>query len=355
MEKYNFKGIILSPVTIGSGEEVEPFEYLIQQGLFYRISLENLISDFNEKDRDTFYEIVDSGHINNLRKFIVNRIDVEKHSLYCCQVSGSVEETYKQKFNEIENQLLITSFIRNKISFLPYIPGSSIKGAVRTAVISETGKELDSRTMNKINNLKKWEIQKKIEGFILESQDKKEFLNAKKDPFRAVKIRDVNLPDNATIITQVRNMSKNRRGHLMSKSMQLLYEVTKSRLYGGDVDFSGEIIIDNDLQGKRGVSKNISIEMIKECCNSFYRDKLEMEHEKFYQQSELGSNSESLLNEEIDNNSFLLRLGRFSGVESVTLDNFRDPQPPGRSRSWGKSRNVCEEKYPMGWVKITIQ
>jgi len=351
MRVYKFTGETLSPVTIGSGKEVEPFDYIINQGLFYRISLESIVSDFSEEDRNNFYNIIESGNINNLRKFIANRVDVEKHSLYCCQVSNSVEKLYKDKFEDIQNQLLVTPFIRNEINFLPFIPGSSFKGSIRTAVLSEMGKNFNP---NEIKRDKNWKW--KIEGIIFDNLDRKGNPNAQSDPFRAVKIRDVQLSYNSTIVSQIKNVAKDRRGHLFSKRMQLFYEVTKSKLYGGKTEFSGEIIIDEDLQaiGSRGVSKNITIEQIKNSCNSFYRDKLELEHRNFYQQSGMESNSNSLLDENIDDGSFLLRLGRYSGVESVTLDEYRAPEPPGRIKKWGYSRNVCEEKYPMGWIKITL-
>jgi hypothetical protein len=49
-----------------------------------------------------------------------------------------------------------------------------------------------------------------------------------------------------------------------------------------------------------------------------------------------------------------MRLGRFSGVESVTLDNYRNPKPPGGKTIWGTSRNLTEGLYPMGWVKVEV-
>jgi len=352
MKTYRFTGTTLSPVTIGAGEEIEPFDYLINQGTFYRISLEDVIADFSGEDRGKFYTIIESGNIDNLRKFISNRVDLEKHALFSCRVSDEVERIYKNKFDDIQNQLLITSFIRNKIDFKPFLPGSSLKGSMRTAVLNEMAK-----TMGRNKIMKERNLEKKIEAVILESQNRKGFLEGKNDPFRAVKIRDITLPGDATIIAQIKNMAKNRRGRLSARRMQLFYEVLKSKLFGGELTFSGEIMIDKDLQekGRRGVSKKITIDMIKDSCNSFYRDKMEMEHNKFYHGSFLDSNSRVLLDEQIDNGSFILRVGRYSGVESVTLDEYRKPKPPGRNRGkWGNTRNVCEEQYPMGWIKISL-
>ncbi|MBI5142700.1 MAG: hypothetical protein HZA20_11020 [Nitrospirae bacterium] len=47
-------------------------------------------------------------------------------------------------------------------------------------------------------------------------------------------------------------------------------------------------------------------------------------------------------------------LGRFSGAESVTLDGYRNPRPPGNRRVWGTSRFMVEQMYPLGWVKVSV-
>jgi len=40
----------------------------------------------------------------------------------------------------------------------------------------------------------------------------------------------------------------------------------------------------------------------------------------------------------------IIRVGRFSGISAVTINNFRIKE--------AKTRNLFEGKYPMGWVKI---
>jgi hypothetical protein len=86
----------------------------------------------------------------------------------------------------------------------------------------------------------------------------------------------------------------------------------------------------------------------------FYKDKMEQEHKIFYKGSEVEKISDQLLNISFDDNSFLLRLGRFSGVESVTLDKYRNPKPSGKKSVWGTSRNLAEGLFPIGWIKVTV-
>jgi len=48
-----------------------------------------------------------------------------------------------------------------------------------------------------------------------------------------------------------------------------------------------------------------------------------------------------------DEKEFLLRVGRFSGRDSITFDHRAKPDSP-------KTRNLADGKYPMGWIKCKI-
>ena len=177
----------------------------------------------------------------------------------------------------------------------------------------------------------------------------------KDDPFRGIKVTDGILPLNFTIISQVKNVIKNGDGILQSNNIQLICEVTYSKISGRSTEFESNWIIDDNIFSINYLSRKFTIEGIKNACNSFYKDKLSMEDKKFYNNSAISHISNSLLNEEIEDNCFLIRLGRFSGIESVTIDNYRNPKPLGKKEIWGTSRNLVEMKYPLGWVKIRIE
>jgi hypothetical protein len=57
----------------------------------------------------------------------------------------------------------------------------------------------------------------------------------------------------------------------------------------------------------------------------------------------------------LDDNETFIRLGRFSGIESVTLDKYRDPTPLGKHRVWGTSKNLVDDIYPLGWAKLNFE
>lgn len=344
MKKYKLKGIVLSPLHIGTGYQIEPFDYVIRNGKLYRIPLEDFLYQLSKEKREIFENVIDSGNLNKIRKYITEEIDLEKYSAYSVRVTEEIERLYLSKINDIQNQLLIDPFIRTGGVNKPYIPGSSIKGAIRTALISQIAQ--NSNLPQPMEYREEFEFESRLLG----STDRE-----KNDPFRGIKITDGVLPSDSTIISQIKNVTKDRSGNLQPNNIQLICEVTYSKISGKPIEFESNLTLDNNLFSANYLSRSFAIEEIKKACNSFYKDKLSMEDKKFYSNSTISHNSDSLLNEEIDDNSFLIRLGRFSGVESVTIDNYRNPKSPGKKGIWGTSRNLVEMKYPLGWVKIRLE
>jgi len=341
MIKYSLKCEILSPLHIGTGEGIEPFYYIIKEHKFYKISLDNFLFELPSDDRTAFERLIDEGRLNKIRKFIGEKVNVGAYSIYSTDVTPEVEEIYNSKLDDIQNQLLINPFVRTAGRNRPYVPGSSIKGAIRTALINQIAQ--NSNLPKPQSYREEFEFESKVLGCT----------DAKNDPFRGIKIRDGILPSDSTIITKVKNVTKDRSGNLSPNNIQLICEITYSMISKRPVVFEVELIFDDNLFSTNYLSGDFIIEDIKEACNGFYLDKLQAEHDKFYKNSIISSSSMALLNEEIEDNAFLLRIGRFSGVESVTIDNYRNPRPPGKG-IWGKSRNLAEMKYPMGWIKIEI-
>jgi hypothetical protein len=97
------------------------------------------------------------------------------------------------------------------------------------------------------------------------------------------------------------------------------------------------------------------LEEIISSCRKFYQDKIEYEHRRFHKSHKSESISKMICDTPLNDNEAFIRLGRFSGVESVTLDKYRNPKPPGKQTLWGTSRNLVEGIYPMGWVKVCFE
>lgn len=342
MKKYKLRCELLSPVHIGAGDAIDPLNYIIVNRRLHKVSFENFVLSMDDSRRKAFEGIIDKGDLVEIRRYVADNVRKEKDITYAVAVTPNIETLYKSKIGDIQNQLILVPFIRTEGDSVPLIPGSSLKGAIRTAVISEIAKN---------SNLPKPRDVR--EEYAFESQVLG-YKDGKDDPFRGIKIRDRSLQKDDTIVREVKNVSRKKGGPLQSNNIQMICEVTHSHVTGQPVNFDTEICLDDVLFSTGFLSREFSIEQIIASCRDFYKDKMEHEHKKFYKNSEVEKLSAQLLNTTLEDKSFLLRVGRFSGVESVTLDNYRNPKPPGNKAVWGTSRNLAEGLYPMGWVKVTV-
>lgn len=342
MKTHKLSCEILSPIHIGSGDEIDPLSYIIKGKNLYKISFDRFLAGTNDAERLKLEELIDKGDLLLLREHVSEHIDTRRQSLYSVVVNPHVIEIYHSKKGDIQNQLLISPFIRTEGETKPLMPGSSIKGAIRTAVISELAKKKN------LPEPKSAKDEYAFESTVLGYKD------AKHDPFRGIKIRDKCLDNDATIIREIQNVSKTNGRSLKANNIQMICEITHSDITGKFVGYQTEIIFDEKLFSTAFLGTRLTREQIVKSCTEFYRDKMETEHQKFYEKTEAESVSKRLLDTPFDQNSFLLRIGRFSGVESVTLDLYRNPKPPGRMKSWGNTRNLAEGMFPMGWMKITL-
>ncbi|MBW2059824.1 MAG: type III-A CRISPR-associated RAMP protein Csm5, partial [Deltaproteobacteria bacterium] len=129
------EGEFLSPVHIGSGQELDPFSCFMVEGYLYYFDLPSVLQTLGETERNAFLELANRDDLIGLRRFLSERLGRRKDVSRRILVSPSVEREFKAKIDDPRNQLVLQPFLRNQGTFNPVVPGSSIKGAIRTAVI----------------------------------------------------------------------------------------------------------------------------------------------------------------------------------------------------------------------------
>lgn len=340
---YRVKYQILTPVHIGMGEDLSPFDYVITGNVFHRIITDEIISSLDQKKIAEFYSFIEQGDITKLRSLIVENFDEERFSKYKVKVTENVAEKYRKNLDNINNQLLISPFIRTSDDFKPYIPGSSIKGAIRTAIIDAVVQEKRKKEKYKPPDKPKdnrWEFE------VLKA-------DISRDPFRILKVSDVFVSNEAMMIGEVLNARVNEaKGKLKTIGIQMIKEVLLGQINDGKVvEFEGVIKFDEFLsdiknrKGEKAVSMPLTKDFVIESCNNFYGEEFKRE-QKFYQLAmdmhDILDRMRALLSPGKD--ECIIRVGRFSGISAVTINNFRIKE--------AKTRNLFEGKYPMGWVKI---
>ncbi len=353
-EIYKVKYQILTPIHIGTGEDLTPFDYVIVDDNFHRVNADEIISSLSQEQLNKFYALIEQNNITSLRELIAGNFDEKRFSKYKVKVTKNVAEKYQWNLRNVNNQLLISPFVRVDGDFKPYIPGSSIKGAIRTAIIDRVAKDNPEMIKRITSNEKEyksntWE-HKLLKAVRVDQKKKEEKVDISKDPFRALKISDVFVSNEVMRIGEVLNARVDeRRNRLATVGIQMIKEVIAGEIItGGSVEFEGEIIIDDFLPKVEGVSMPLTKDFIIQSCNQFYNEEFKREQE-FYEfatdMNEIIEKMKSLLR--VKQNECVVRVGRFSGVYAVTISE-RKPH----NRKWGTTRNLFEGRYPMGWMKI---
>lgn len=329
---------ILSPVHIGTGEEIAAYDYFIQSGLLIKINLNKVIDSLSENELAQFNQINESGNFIGLRRFLIKKSNdrtwLTGVTEFTIPVSSEIEKKYNENIDNPANQLLIQLNQRTRISNNPILPGSSIKGAIRTAVLNKLGTKFDHLPGNS----------RKAEGILLNAFNKKTGnFQVEWDPFKYFKIGDVQLNQGDSYICAVKNVSKDGQNRLKTNEMQMIHEVFNSTLVDKSLKFEIVIKIGKMQAGNEILDKRF----IFNSCKGFYNHKLSTTNFDYFQGTEIEDYIVKIMKQVNSSDEFLIRVGRFSGKESITLDKHR-------TGKLAATRNLAEGKYPMGWIKCKV-
>lgn len=134
----------ITPIHIGSGESISPLEYSVDSasGRFCVLNMNSLLSDSGfSRYRDIF--IRQAGVTRNISRLVDDDSILKIHVLYSILISSEARQN---------NFIEVKSFIKS--ANRPYLPGSSIKGAIISALMYFALKELykDNSTRSEIVN-----------------------------------------------------------------------------------------------------------------------------------------------------------------------------------------------------------
>lgn len=389
--KKHYK-LTIEPITavhIGTGQELTPLDYKIliaksngvpvmrymrysSDSILHRIATDSV--KMNEFDR-----ISTQKDMRLYFDFFNKNCDANEDRLYLCAMTDEFKETYKRNLEKdpLNNKAAVLEIFREGSSPNPVIPGSSIKGAVRTAVLNYFLQNLDEENYRKLesdfshlrNPGDKAKFDKTIQKALLNNESKKDF--AKTDAFRALEITDCRFgAKDSQIVGMIKNISPDRRrtGELKAiEKLQIQAEAIKGFLMDSSRTAECSLRLNADLV-KDGVTKSIKIHDIINACNDFYWNEFVDEYNKFYKDATEKVAIVARLRKELQKitgtpNQFILRVGRWSQCESVTLEGFSAPKTSkdkktGMPKKYGTTRTVMDyngEYLPMGWCKCTVE
>lgn len=324
---------ILTPVNIGCDSVYEPTNFYIDKDKKKLVIFDSLefVKKLNDKDREKLLQICSKGSVSSILE-LYHFINRHKPSGREVEVSDGLINHYKQilglsikdrNLNNKINKFTIFRTAYNPYTQKPFIPGSSLKGALRTAYISSIAKEQgivnywERHNLNPKNKevlykkIYKNEIAKKLEKEILEG-------SFSKDPFSLLKISDLN-PVGAMTTKILYAINKKKDGRRASGPYQILETLKEGAVFEGIVNLTVPV-------NGRGVRHIFKLEELLIKAHGYFARRLKEEIEPINNlgiKHSGGIQANNLFKDRFKKNAFLIRLGRHSGAESVTIENNR--------------------------------
>ncbi|MBF0154077.1 MAG: type III-A CRISPR-associated RAMP protein Csm5 [Magnetococcales bacterium] len=372
----------LSPVHIGCGEEYDPTQYLMDEGVFYRVDPTQAIA--TDKDRDELLQIVDGASgdagIKRIQTFFHGKRDLLiAKSTRRMPVGTGVQAFYDKRIGKtvqhdtraINNlEIMRTAYVHGDET--PILPGSSLKGAIRTALLDgqNMGKPLDRPSDAEKLDWKKLFLLSRTLADCLPQE-------FERDPMRMIRLGDAQSTGEIAEIYFALNLKlSGSAGDGPSQTLECLSPMAleafrgdmalldpkQARLFADQLEKEKrkKVLPREDLVWGRS-------HVVKQC-NAFYRPHLlrdfallgimDAQWSKTVQQSVEGGGLHRLLN---SGQAMLLRVGRHSGAESVTLNGVRHIyQPQSKkwvdkpSTVWLAGRDVQQQRdlLPFGWLLV---
>jgi CRISPR-associated protein Csm5 len=353
----------LTPIHIGDGTEWRPDEYFIEKQELCRFDQQAAMQAMTAVQRNQFATALNGGDLSGAaevlrqagRAHVLNRIRLSQASAN--DLSLAME-------NPLRREGAVKPFIRS--GGAPFIPGSSIKGAFRTALASAALPRGERRASE-------WDHASAMAAaFGLDPH------RTETDPLRFLSVSDAKLPDDATMIdkAEVIKGADDRRG----QRIQMHYERTKAlAIENEDLEIRVSLALDSRAArpegGIRRAEACFDLARLLKCLRSFHTQLFKDEMTRFFEgptkklltdrlRAHTGPNKEPPFSSQGYAPGFvLLRLGRFGHFESKSLEGVRRghfPQAKKEGREyrppneWGLTRTITRDAnnnpIPFGWV-----
>jgi CRISPR-associated protein Csm5 len=356
----------LSPVHIGCDEDYVPTNFVIKNNLLHYFDIVSLVDELTEAERTT---LGNQQTIGAVQQFFKSKRDrLTPLASHLVEMASDIANEYEDKAGKPTQQgaggaptynlFPIARTAYNPLDASPYLPGSSLKGSMRTAWLNAVNKGQYLQPADKID---KKNINRTLQQRLLGYTSGK-FEN---DPLRHLLVADAHDPEDGEPAPAQVLYAVSKKKRLSERSTPEL-KVFLEAMHGLLPDaFSGEIRFTGD---------KISWATLCDACNSFYIPQLQAELNHPHLSPMLNDAWRMLVNELLNGElnelrqqrqGFLLRVGKHSGAESVTLNGVRDIKILGKQGEPPSYRPETTEKrfssltkkaesglLPFGWIWV---
>lgn len=370
----------LTPIHIGCGEDFEPTNYVIDDGVLFHFDPARV--SLTQADRDALTTAVSKRGdeaIRDVQRFFHSRKERFAGVAHTAvAVAPGIAEQYQRRIGQVAqhefggrrvaNQLEIERTAHHPHTGVPYLPGSSLKGAIRTAWLDR---------LNQGQGAKPGERAQDIEKRLLDSG-----AGFHADPFRLLRLADASAPEVESKVIFATNHKKRLVHDRDGRAVEAKGPATRREaITGGQYrTLRGEIRF--DLLDGMGANPRTPDPLkripgfaeLAQACNHYYLPRINtlldvLESRGFAAPDWLSSTRSLLTNLKpvLDSgHAMLLRIGRHSGAESVTLDGVRSirimrgrGQQPEWSSEGAKTIWLAADResdrscmLPFGWLIV---
>jgi CRISPR-associated protein Csm5 len=376
MKRYRFTLRPLTAVHVGTGDVLTPLEYSLLSstsgGRLYAVfSPEKIVESLPKEEKQQFSQFCSSNNLIGLRKYLGEKVRMPA-VLYACKVSKEFESEFDGRKDDINNALEVEIMYRNS-KHAPVVPGSSIKGAIRTALLDKRASMMNRALLEEAaQEASRTKFDRKFQSRAML------FSAPNDDPLRALAIGDCTFsPKGSQLVSNmIMYHFSSRYDDPFSNKAAIFAEVLKGELIDGSpTEASCDLIIHDELfsaivppgsraLGSRGgqklYQKPVRLEEMLEACDEFYNWAFDSEYNRMIKSSDeavkIGADA---LADRIDcmqeKGEHLIRIGRWSHVESVTVEDYRKPKS---DKGYGKTRTLLQYNdnyYLMGWCAFSVE
>ena len=393
LKTYRLALTPLSPIHIGCGEDFEPTNYVIDDGVLYGFDPSRAV--LTEVQKSKLMEAANKASLQAIQRFFKDNAQMFKAQAdVLMPVSTGVAQAYEQKIgraaniessgNTVFNQLFIERTSYTGRLRQPYIPGSSFKGAIRTAILDDLNREQHARhdEMDRRGAAKGDLVERRLL--------KGDFATS---PLRLLKVADLMPAPGQEPARRVMYAVNRKKKQVIKDGQELPPKGIAARkeciLHGQYRAFVADAVlpsIDPHQDSKTTPATELrptDLRQIASQSNRYNQTRLQRElavldggrglvNPAWKQRLEqlLGGDLGTKLR---SGDAFLIRLGRYGGAESKTLSGEGVAQikimegkgPDGRNKSslqsttktvWLASEHENEQKHllPFGWAVVEI-
>ena len=346
IKNYKVRLHVLSPIHIGMGDAYDPTQFVIDKdGLMYVFDTNDFLKSLSFEKSEEFCKLADNA--NNpvpVFRFFRENFDKTKVKYREVKVSKELCERYEQICNsgslskDAINQFELRRNIFNPVKNVPYIPGSSLKGCLKTFWMSEANRKSEEPyTRNSEKPPFKGEIGQ-LETRLLKG-------SFSTDPFRFVKVSDLYPIENEDVFlsrimyavmfprksSDKEDFDKEKKRASLTVALEV---IPKGNVFEGVISIDDQQYLPEDSRIQKVSMKALMVRSkgyyitnqkvkSKDGTETEVLSKTFSEYKLLERKGAIGFNCGKELMDRIGKDCFPVRLGHHSSAEFITIDGCR--------------------------------